>query len=264
MKPMELFEVELRPYMRTHPRAVSASDRLHVVQAQLARHGIDGLPVLDDQQRPVGVITQSDLLRLEAVPAVTGGAERRLMLPDLTVGEAMTKSPVTLAVDATLATAAAIMVRRRVHRILIVEGGRLVGLLSAWELLRRTIEVRLMTPIVEIMTTPVVTAGPDQRTEVAIERLRRNDIHGLVVVHHGWPVGIFGQREALQAELHPERDRLDLWLSPGILTMPPDFPVHHAAAQALATGARYLVVVDGRSIRGLLTPTDFARLQDKS
>lgn len=261
---MDPFDVELRPYMRTHPISVLASDRLHVAQARLSKHGLDGLPVIDDAQQPVGVITQSDLLRLEAVPAVTGGAERRLMLPDITVGEAMTKRPVALAVSATLGEAAAIMIQRRLHRILVVDSGRLVGLLSAWELLRRTVEVRLNTPIVEIMTSPVVTTTPNQSAETAIERLRQSGIHGLVVVHQGWPIGIFSQREALQAELHPERERLESWISPGILTMPPDFPVHHAAAQALATGARYLVVVDGRSIRGLLTPTDFARLHART
>lgn len=258
---MEPFDVPIKRYMRQAHVVVRADDRLHIAQERLRKHQLNGLPVVDDEQRPVGVITQTDLLRIETVPAVTGAAERKLMLPDVTVSQVMTRHPLTLPVDETLATAARLMRDHNVNRILVVEGQRLAGVVNAWGLVQRAVEIRTMVPVESIMTSSVATAEAQEMVEPTIARMRQHKIHGIVVVHHGWPIGVFTQREALQAELQPERAPMEHWASPAVLAMPRDLPAHRAAAQALATGARYMVVIDRQGIHGLVTPTSFARLQ---
>jgi CBS domain-containing protein len=67
--------------------------------------------------------------------AETGGPEWDL-LAEHTVEEAMSRSLCTVAPDATIKYAAGFMVRAGIHRLLVVEGGQLVGLVSTWDLVK--------------------------------------------------------------------------------------------------------------------------------
>jgi CBS domain-containing protein len=115
----------------------------------LARHRIGGAPVVSDDQRVLGVVTQSDLVRLQAAPPTTGAvgafftdiAEYRdlaaVPVSDavLTVAEVMSREALQIAPDAPLSEAARRMRERRVHRLLVTEGGILRGIVSALDLL---------------------------------------------------------------------------------------------------------------------------------
>ena len=87
----------------------------------MSRHRITGLPVVDDQNRLVGVISESDII---------GKAGD-------TVAEVMTNGSFTVGADTPLGEAAEILLRRRIRRLPVVEGqeNRLVGLLSRSDLI---------------------------------------------------------------------------------------------------------------------------------
>jgi len=106
-----------------HPEATveEAAQLLHL-------YDISGLPVVDDAGRPVGVISQSDLL--EMPPLV--GALIRAKLSGLRVGELMSSPAITIRTEATLVEAARVMRDSRVHRLVAIdEHGRAIGVLSA-------------------------------------------------------------------------------------------------------------------------------------
>ncbi|MGW4161011.1 CBS domain-containing protein [Streptomyces sp. NPDC004788] len=87
----------------------------------LAEHDISGVPVLDEDDRVVGVVSESDLL-----------ARRRL-----TAREVMTAPAVTVHAEETVSDAARLMVRRGVERLPVVdEEERLVGIVTRRDLLR--------------------------------------------------------------------------------------------------------------------------------
>ena len=88
--------------------------------------GISGVPVIDDEGRPLGVASKTDVLR-------GLGAENA----DARAADIMT--PVTLAMPehASIARAAALMAYERVHRVIVVgPGGNVVGLVSTIDVLR--------------------------------------------------------------------------------------------------------------------------------
>ncbi|MET8449725.1 CBS domain-containing protein [Streptomyces sp. NPDC005209] len=105
---------------------------------------ISALPVVDDDQRVVGVVSEADLLRKEEVS--DGGLDAYvdpLRRPDLakaaavSAGELMTTPPVTVPPDATLAQAARTMARGGVKRLPVVDGdGVLKGIVSRSDLLK--------------------------------------------------------------------------------------------------------------------------------
>ncbi|GGU95335.1 hypothetical protein GCM10010275_36510 [Streptomyces litmocidini] len=90
------------------------------VAKTLAEHEISGLPVVDDDEHVVGVVSESDLL-----------ARHERAVRDL-----MTTPAVTVHAEETVADAARLMVRRGVERLPVVdEEERLVGIVTRRDLL---------------------------------------------------------------------------------------------------------------------------------
>ena len=126
-------------------------------------HTISGAPVLDDGLL-VGVISQSDVVRVLyeqqvattevsqfllspfpiPLPALQEISRSRAEIADrmvnMTVAEAMTPVPITVAPADDISVAANEMVARGVHRVLVTDGGALVGILSALDLAALLIE----------------------------------------------------------------------------------------------------------------------------
>ena len=75
----------------------------------------------------------------------------------------------------------------------------------------------------------------------------------------GWPVGVFTQREALEARHQARKTPVDEVMNPAMLSLEADTPLHRAAAQAEALRVRRVIVVRNRQIEGILTGVDFAR-----
>ena len=116
----------------------------------LAQAGVSGAPVVDDDGRVVGVVTQNDLVRHNADPRTVSETgqfqtdldeyrDLRAMRPErsgTSVEKVMSRPVYTVERDAGVAIAANIMRERHVHRIFVVDRGRLVGVLSALDLMR--------------------------------------------------------------------------------------------------------------------------------
>ncbi|MER6098615.1 CBS domain-containing protein [Streptomyces sp. NPDC001728] len=86
----------------------------------LAEHDISGVPVVDDDDHVLGVVSESDLLARH----------------ELTAGGLMTTPAVTVHAEETVADAARLMVRRGVERLPVVdEEERLVGIVTRRDLL---------------------------------------------------------------------------------------------------------------------------------
>lgn len=236
---------------------VGPDTRLPEVERLLAHAPFSGLPVVDSALRPLGVVTRTDLLRAGAVNAVTGTSRGALVVPDRRVGDVVHGAPLCVAADASLAEAARIMRDERVHRVLVVRGAHLVGIVTTWDVVRAFAGTRVALPIGRMMSSPVLTVPPDLPTASALRKLGESHVHALVVVESGWPVGVFTQREALLAERWPSRTVVDRWLDPAVLTLPPSFPAYRAAAQASAAGVRTITVMDLEGVSGILTATNF-------
>ena len=115
----------------------------------------NGLPVVDDSGRLVGILCQSDLIAqqkklpiptlftfLESVIQLTSRKEidkQVRKIAALTVSEAMTPEPVTVRPDTGLETVAALMVDSNLHTLPVVEGSRLVGIVGKEDVLRTLI-----------------------------------------------------------------------------------------------------------------------------
>ncbi|WP_439946011.1 CBS domain-containing protein [Streptomyces sp. BBFR109] len=105
--------------------------------------GVSAMPVLDEQGRVIGVVSEADLLHKEefrdtdARPSGPGRSADAVKARAATARELATVPAVTVPADATLARAARLMARHGVKRLPVVDQeGRLKGIVSRSDLLK--------------------------------------------------------------------------------------------------------------------------------
>jgi CBS domain-containing protein len=156
--PLEFASLCVADVMQRELVTVRAGDSLHEVERVLADAGISGAPVLDDNEQIVGVVSMSDLVARRADAAEVDEARdldddgRDLDDYELEAeatevmafrragvgpcaGDVMTAELAHVPPTACLRDAARTMVERRIHRLLVVERGRVIGLVSTLDLL---------------------------------------------------------------------------------------------------------------------------------
>ncbi len=114
----------------------------------VARH-ISGLPVLDESGQLVGILTEGDLLRrieLGTLPQRTRwlnllrgpglAAAEYVRTRTQHVEDVMTPSPASVAPEAPLEEVVALMERKRIKRVPVVDADKLVGVVSRSDLVR--------------------------------------------------------------------------------------------------------------------------------
>jgi IMP dehydrogenase len=99
------------------PVTIAPSRTLEDALALMRHHRISGLPVVDADKRPLGILTNRDVR-----------FEKRLTLQ---VGEVMTKNPVTVRDGVQIDEAKDLLHKHRIEKLLVVDGGgRLKGLIT--------------------------------------------------------------------------------------------------------------------------------------
>ena len=127
--------------MQTELQVIAATDIIEEAVTVLADHHVSGLPVVDDEGRFGGVISNSDIL--EALAEHAEPAERERIFSKMEVRELMTPRPQTISPDATIRDAAQRMLYLEVHRLFVESQGRLVGVVSTTDLVRTLAAVRV-------------------------------------------------------------------------------------------------------------------------
>src|SRR5215469_5902868 len=118
----------------------------------LAEHGISGAPVIDAKGVLVGIISEGDLLHRAEIGTAHRHRERRRSwwLDDFaselardyvkshgrTVKDIMTRNVTTVNEDADLGDVAALLEAKRIKRVPVMQGGRLVGIISRANIVR--------------------------------------------------------------------------------------------------------------------------------
>jgi acetoin utilization protein AcuB len=142
---MILKDVRVKDLMTSDPVSIDPDAPLGTAIAVMREKGIRHLPAVDDAGRLIGIITDRDLRNATIAPALAEhlsvGGQRRLRglseaLEDLRVKDVMTWGVVTTHPEATIAQAAAVMFEGRFGSLPVVEGGKLVGILTERDLLK--------------------------------------------------------------------------------------------------------------------------------
>lgn len=150
--PLHPNETPVRAIMSGRVSAVREDLSVEALVSLLLERAISGVPVVDAEGRPVGVVTKTDLLRehddagdndecvrIDAVGRQWefGRGFHTERITRATVGEIMTPMVFSLPEDASISQAAALMSFEGVHRLPVVDSaGKVVGLVSTLDVAR--------------------------------------------------------------------------------------------------------------------------------
>lgn len=124
-------DLRVADLMTLDPVSIPLDATIEEAEVLLRHHRITGLPVIDADDRLVGVISQTDLLYL-ALPSVR--ALIRHSGSSIRVGEVMSTPPITIDAAARLTDAARMMDRDHLHRLVVVDAhGHPIGVLAAMD-----------------------------------------------------------------------------------------------------------------------------------
>jgi CBS domain-containing protein len=139
-------EMKVKDAMTATVKTVRPEASLKDAASILAEHRIGGLPVVDEQDHVLGVITDADILLKERAEAPHGGLRSLLhhreaaalatKVQARTVGEAMTTPAVTVEEWWPVSEAAELMIEHDVNRLPVVEERKLVGILTRHDFVR--------------------------------------------------------------------------------------------------------------------------------
>ncbi|XP_027112533.1 CBS domain-containing protein CBSX2, chloroplastic-like isoform X1 [Coffea eugenioides] len=169
---MPLENLYLQPKGRTNPvgEFMTGRDDLHVVKActtvedaleTLAKKRITGFPVVDDDWKLVGVVSDYDLLALDSIsgrsqadtnlfPAVDSTWKTFSEIQKLlgktngkVVGDLMTPSPLVVQESTNLEEAARLLLETKYRRLPVVDAdGKLVGIITRGDIVRAALRIK--------------------------------------------------------------------------------------------------------------------------
>lgn len=140
--------MQVQDIITKHVISVEPTDTIARAIRLMLQERVSGLPVIDAAGKLVGIVTEGDFLRR----AETGTQRRRPRWLEFLVGpgrmadeyvhtharkvsEVMTVEPATVTEETALADAVALMEKRRIKRLPVVKGQKVVGIISRANLL---------------------------------------------------------------------------------------------------------------------------------
>ena len=199
---------ESMPASRLHISSVMVKDvftvpetmQLDEVAKLMLENGIGSVPVMDADDKMVGIVSKADFVTLAV----------GIAFDKITVKEIMTKDLTVVSPTERLVHARRIMIENHVGRLPVVEDEKLVGMLTSKDLMRAFIDFRKKVPekyqksqikevLVEFImsSNPTVTSKDATISEVANVMIETG-YNGLPVIDDGQVVGIITQTDILR------------------------------------------------------------------
>lgn len=144
--------MKLRDVMTSELCCAEPSESLADVAGEMKRHNVGIMPVCQDGQL-VGVVTDRDIV-VECVASGTKPEECK-------VGNFMTSGLVCGSPDMDVVEAAHLMGREQVHRLPVVENGRLVGMVSIGDLAIHCKDDKVVAQMLREISMPVRSTGTE-------------------------------------------------------------------------------------------------------
>jgi len=143
---MRTVKTTIKDLMATHVVAVRRDATFKEMAATLRQYRVSGFPVIDEEGKVIGVVSEADLLAKEALADGQPGAPGRIAsvvrhkdvrkAGGVTAGDLMTHPAVTVGPDDSAEHAARLMYSLQVKRLPVVDaGGCLVGIVSRADVL---------------------------------------------------------------------------------------------------------------------------------
>jgi len=159
--------VPLREIMRYHPTTIEYEATVSKAAATMCRDEVGSCIVLQNNL-PIGIITEQDI-NCKVVA-------KDIKPSSVSVSQVMSTPLITIPVDKTVGDAAQMMVKHHVRRIPVVDGIKVVGIVTVRDILSVASEINeIMTDLLVINREEIIEMGICDRCHMMSDDLRRID-----------------------------------------------------------------------------------------
>ena len=123
----------------------------------------------------------------------------------------MTKNPIALSPQHTIADVESLFKHHRIHHLPVVEEGRLIGLVTTYDLWNHRSSNPTETFVTDVMNTRIVKISASDKIGTAAELFLDNRFHALPVMEGDKLVGIVTTFDVLKYEFRKEYDNIILY-----------------------------------------------------
>lgn len=136
-------QLTVRDVMSDQPRTVRPESPLREAALTLVRTGLGALPVVDEEGRVLGMVSEREVIRHLLTMQAFTGPDARVAAPQpsgaKTVRDVMSRQVLCVAPEQPLAEVASLMSNKDVDQVPVVREGRLVGFLTRGDIVRKLI-----------------------------------------------------------------------------------------------------------------------------
>lgn len=256
---------EIKQIMTQEVVTITPENTLYEAAKIMGEKHIGSLIVMK-YDTPVGIITERDLL--SEVVAREIDLEKDWLVGGVTIKEEkvekiMSYPLTTISLTSSIKEAAQMMIEKKIRRLAVRESGKLVGIITASDLIRSLPEVpEIMQVWFEVdyfMAKRVITADEETPVDSVAKIMGEKRTGSVIITSQGEPIGIFTERDLLTKFLAEDRSlkiEVGKACSSPLITAPMGISVHDAAFIMTSKHIRRLPITREGELVGILTARD--------
>ena len=256
---------EIAKIMSSNLVTITPENTLYEAARTMGEKHIGSLIVMK-YDTAVGIITERDLLRVVVDHELdfekdwlAGGVS----IKEETVEATMTYPLITISIKASIKEAAQRMIENRIRRLPVREHGKVVGILTAADLIRCLPESsENMHPWFEVdyfMRKHIITADEEISVEAVAKIMGEEGIGSVIITRNEEPLGIFTERDLLTKFLAQDKSlkiAVGEACSSPIITAPVNSSIHDAAVVMTSKHIKRLPIIKDSTLVGILSARD--------
>ncbi len=176
---------KLEDVMRTEYESAGPEDSVSDVVAKMKAADLHEIPVVEDSNKLMGVVSYGSLVRKKNIPTSTKA-------------KTVLESPPRLTAEMPITQVAELMVSTSYRQIPVVRGKKILGVISRKEIIQIVADMKDLKGIraADIMTGEVQTISPKDSIKQAVDIMRKLEVRTLPVVDEGGKLtGIIGIKD---------------------------------------------------------------------
>ena len=267
-------------YMSSPVIAASPTDSLAHIRNLMLRHDISTVVIVDENERPMGVVSRKELLRIAVARNWFSRPIDRIL-----ASEVMAK-PYIVKPSISIKRAANIMLKRDLWSLVVVENEKLVGIITRTDLTKAYAEKYYgKVKVKDYMETNVPIVAPTHTAYYVAELLYRTNLRRVIVADKEKPVGIITESDLAFVEGLTFRSKTKTFrkrpgksprgkyamvryyliplasdiMTPNLITIEPESDLAEAADAMIVNGISSLPVVDNGKLFGIISKTNILK-----
>jgi CBS domain-containing protein len=242
---------------------IRAEEEVIKAATKMIAEDISCLVVAGQDGTPMGVLSERDFVT--RVPLTN-------KVFSLKIKDIMTPNPVTIPSTTKLVDAVALMRERNFRRLMVVDNGKMVGIVTQTDFTRAIRKVFTSYPLIpdltvgHIMDPNVMEVTPKQTIVDVKQKMMKTNAGAVLIVDNlkdPTPIGIFTEYDAVM-QFYDQREKLEIkrieeYMRKYVRAVDQGTSIFEANTLMLEKNMRRLLIVQDTKIVGIMTQTDVCR-----